>query len=525
MKKTKYLLIFALPLIFTAGCIDGLAVLSINKDGSGKVTFEGLFDYAVYSAITDMNYAAAEPFFLGQIKKMLTSGGFVAWNEVTWKLLDDGKCYFKGTAYFKDINKTDFFIGSVKSNLKILFNPGEEPLLELKYSADDTIPENQRIESLPPALFTTFSMSLVITLPANIEEAENFELLDPQTAMFVLEGRDLAEAAAKDRLGEYFRNKGAVKLVLASAGKDLFDYQTEVQWAQSEFEKILKSLQITQMAENAAGRLEKDSLSEEADKSSAASGLKNDLNAQLRLGLLAQVQGNFEQAIKIYRDISDSTDTDEKYKARASYHIGVCLFETGHTEQAVEQFEFVLNNYPLQRDAALKSVKMIQDIQSGTAARRIQKKEQKPKPFVVNAVPGLYSEDIDPNVKAITIIFSEPMKKTDWFYSSFAPALMPSSAGQPSFDQAGLEWTVPVKLGPGKVYAIAVNPHHQYIGVGVNYGSDDEKVADIQAGFRSILGQKCENFVLVFATADEQRMPTLINEKIIEECEKINFGP
>jgi tetratricopeptide (TPR) repeat protein len=237
------------------------------------------------------------------------------------------------------------------------------------------------------------------------------------------------------------------------------------------------------------------------------------------------VQGNFEQAIKIYRDISDSTDTDEKYKARAGYHIGVCLFETGHTEQAVEQFEFVLNNYPLQRDAALKSVKMIQDIQSGTAARRIQKKEQKPKPFVVNAVPGLYSEDIDPNVKAITIIFSEPMKKTDWFYSSFAPALMPSSAGQPSFDQAGLEWTVPVKLGHGKVYAIAVN-----------CGDAEKDIKNFQAGFRSILGQKCENFVLVFATAsaegetspnggDEQRMPTLINEKIIEECEKINFGP
>jgi hypothetical protein len=69
VKKTKYLLIFALPLIFTAGCIDGLAVLSINKDGSGKVTFEGLFDYAAYCAITDMNYAAAEPFFLGQIKR------------------------------------------------------------------------------------------------------------------------------------------------------------------------------------------------------------------------------------------------------------------------------------------------------------------------------------------------------------------------------------------------------------------------------------------------------------------------
>jgi len=493
VKKTKYLLIIALPLIFTAGCIDGVTVLSINNDGSGKVTFEGLFDYAAYCAITDTNCAAVEPFFLSQVKKMLTSGTFETWKEVTWKLLDDGKCYFKGTAYFKDINKTDFFIGSIKSNLKILYNTGQEPILELQYLPDDTVPGNQRMGSLPPSLFSTLSVNLVVTLPADIKETENFELLDRQTAMFVFQGRDLAEAAAKNRLSGYFRDKGAIKLVLASAGKDLFDYQSQVQYAQKEFEKILKRIQATCAAQN-----------------TEESNLKNDFNTRMRRGLAAEAQKDFNEALVIYTDIIDDANADEKYKAAASFQIGVCLLKMGNREKAQEQFEYVITNYPLQGTAALKSVKMLQNIRTGKAGQELQ--EQKKIPFVVDTIPGLYSENVDPNIGSIKIIFSEPMKQANWFYSSFSPLPLPEAAGQPSFDQAGLGWTLPVKLEPGKVYAITVN-----------YGSDEEKVKNVQAGFRSVLGEKCEAFVLVLATADEEQSPTRIDEKIIEECEKINF--
>ena len=513
MGRTKYLLILTLPLIFTAGCIDGVVAVSINKDGSGKATFEGLFDYAAYCAVTDTNCAAAESFFLGQIKKMLTGGEFEAWNEVTWKLLDDGKCYFKGTAYFGDINKADFFIGSVKSNLKMFFNLKEEPALELKYLTDDTIPENQRMESLPPKLFTSLSVNLIVTLPANIEKAENFELLDRQTAMFALEGGDLAQAARKNRLSEYFRNKGTIKLVMASAGEDLFDYQSQVQHARNGFEKILKSIQTAQAAQNDNPPVEEPNL-------------KNEFNARMRQGLTAESQNDFNEALEIYADITDDAGADEKYKAAAGYQTGVCLLKMDDREKAVAQFEYVINTYPLQGAAALKSVKMLQNIHAGKANEKTQ--EQNQIPFVVDTIPALYSEDVDPNIGAIIIIFSEPMKTTDWFYSSFSPVPMPKSAGQPSFDNAGLKWTLPVKLEPGKIYAIAVN-----------YGNAEKDVKNPQAGFRSALRLRCEKFVLVFATAtrlspselveagssksDEERMPTLINDKIIEECEKINF--
>jgi len=495
VKKTKYLLIIILPLIFTAGCIDGVTVLSINNDGSGKVTFEGLFDYAAYCAITDTNCVAVEPFFLSQVKKMLTSGTFETWNEVAWKLLDDGKCYFKGTAYFKDINKTDFFIGSIKSNLKILYNTGRQPILELQYLPDDTVPGNQRMGSLPPSLFSTLSVNLVVTLPADIKEAENFELLDRQTAMFIFQGPDLAKAAAEGRLSEYFRDKGATKLVLASAGKDLFDYQSQVQYAQKEFEGILKRIQATCAAQN-----------------TEESNLKDDFNSRMRRGLMAESQNDFNEALEIYENIINDANADEKYKAAANFQTGVCLLKMGDREKAEAQFEYVITRYSLQRAAALKSVKMLQNIRTGKTGEKI--KEQKEIPFVVDTVPGLYVEDVDPNIGAITIIFSEPMKKTNWFYSSFSPLPLPKPAGQPSFDPCGVRWTLPVKLEPGKVYAIVVN-----------YDGNDGNSINVQAGFRSVAGLRCENFVLVFATTDEEQSPTSIDEKIIEECEKINYPP
>jgi tetratricopeptide (TPR) repeat protein len=446
---------------------------------------------------------------------MLTSGGFETWNGVTWKLLNNGRCYFKGTAYFKNINKTDFFIGSIKSNLKIIFHLEQQakPILELKYSADDTNSENQQMGLLPPALLETLRINLIITLPGDIEDVENFERIDSQTAMFVLRGSDLPKAA-EDCLSDYFKDKGTIKLILASAGRDLFNYQSQVRLAQNEFEGILKNIRA---AGGTDDRFDKDrQISKDGNVADSykppveESKLKNDFNARLRQGFISQVQGDFNKALEIYKNITDDANADEKYKAAAGYQTGVCLLKMGGKKKAKTQFEYVINTYPSQRTAALKSVKMLQDIRSGKTDTRGQKQA----PFVINTSPELYSEDVDPNIRAVTIVFSEPMKKTDWFYSSFSPALLPRSTGLPFFDQSGSKWTLPVKLEPGKVYAIAVN-----------YYDAEKDIKNPQAGFRSAAEQRCDKFVLVFATANEEQLPTPIKDKIIEKSEKINFKP
>jgi tetratricopeptide (TPR) repeat protein len=550
VKRTKYLLFLALPLVFIAGCIDGQAVISINKDGSGKAAYEGIFDWPGYCAAMGLDCKTAEKFFVGELGKMLTGEGFETWDEVSWKLLNDGRCYFKGTAYFKDINKTDFLIGSVKSKLKISLRPEQEGglTLELKYSADDKISENQWTESLPQALLETFRVNIIISSFADIKEAENFEKLDSRTAMFALSGKDLLQVEGPDHLGEYFKSKGVIKLVLASTGKDLFDYQAQVQHSRSAFEKTLEDIQASQAAQSAGDWPGKDNQAVESNSVSgihktiaAESAPKNDFNARMRHGLSAESQGDFNEALKIYKNIANDANTDEKYKAAASFQIGVCLLRMGSRKKAEAQFEYVIENYALQRAPALKSVKMLRNIRMGEADQKTQR--QKQHLFVVGTFPELYSQDADPNIRTIKIVFSEPMIKTDWFYSSFSPpvvslpalstrgeqsrtmpkgpalskaeglnqTLLPQSNGLPSFDPCGLEWTLPVKLQPGKVYVIAVN-------------YSDSEISNIQAGFRSVAGLRCAKFVLLFATAGQEQQPTPIDDEIIKECDKINFG-
>jgi tetratricopeptide (TPR) repeat protein len=297
---------------------------------------------------------------------------------------------------------------------------------------------------------------------------------------------------------------------MTSASKNLFDYGIQVSRARKEYEKILKNLQIVQIAGNATDWLEKNSQNDKSTPTQA--DLKNDFDAQLRQGLVAEAQDDFQQAFKIYQNIIDDANADEKHRAAASYQVGVCLLEQGYKEQATAQFEYILNNYPLQHAAVLKSVKMLRDIRSEKVNKKTQKQAQNP--FVVNTIPELFAEDVDPNTSSITIVFSEPMEKADWFYSSFEPALLPRLAGRPSFDESGYEWTLPIKLKTGKVYAIAIN-----------CGDAAKGIENLQAGFRGVSGQRGENFILVFATANKQKLPTSIDEEIIERCEKINFKP
>lgn len=498
MKKTKYLLVTILPLIFAAGCIDGVAVLSINKDGSGKVTFEGLFNYPACCAIMNTDCNAAKPFFLSQVKKILTSDTFETWSDVTWKILDNGKCYFKGTAYFKDINMIDFSAGEIKSNLKLFYKTNQAPTVELKFLPDKITPENQQMASMPPELLKTLNVNIVVSPPGDINETENFELLDRQTAMFTLAGKDFADSG----LGEYFKNKGVIKLTLASAGKDLFDYQSQVQAAQKDFEEILNKIQAPKTAKNAE-----------------KPAVKNDFNGLMRQGLAAEAKNDFNEALAIYEGIINAPNADEKCKAAASYQTGVCYLKMGDRDKAQSQFEYVIKNYSMQRTAAPKAMRMLQNIRLGVS----QKTQELP--FVVDTIPQLYSEDVDPNTDAITIIFSEPMKQTNWFYSSFPLLPPPTAACKPFFDPCGIEWTLPAELEPGKVYTIAVN----YSGSEISeLGSTEpaevkSQIPNVQTGFRSVRGRKCQPYILIFATRNEKQFPTVINEKVLEQCDKINF--
>ncbi|MFA6187129.1 MAG: tetratricopeptide repeat protein [Phycisphaerae bacterium] len=488
MGRIKYLLFLILPFVFAAGCINGQAVLSLNKDGSGKVSIEGLFDYPAYCSQTDADCAGAEKFFVEQIKTMVSSGGFEAWSDVNWKILDDGRCYFKGTAYFNDVNEVDFFIGSAKTGIKVEFTRRWDGKSSVELKLQDNFRLDPQIKKLPSEMFKTFSMNFVAAMPGEIENSENFQRLDNQTVMFVFSGGQWLS---------YLRNN-TIKATLTSDGNDLFDYKTEVGRAKKDYVEILKRIETA---------IQKEYITKDSNSVSAVKDLS--IKGQLREGLAAQEQGEFERAVKIYEYVIKNGQTDEKLSAGAAYQIGVCLVEMRRSEQAIRQFESVINKYP-QSPAALKSEKMLNKIRLNESRK---KAEEKAKVFVSDTIPKLYAEDVDPNTASIKIMFSEPMKKTEWFYSSFDYAHLPQAMGVPAFDSAGIEWTLPIALEAGKVYAVAVN-----------CGDASMGIKKLQIGFQSVSGQMCEKFVLVFATlqADPNAKPVTIDDEFIERCKKAN---
>ncbi len=92
-------------LALLAGCFETKQEFTLNPDGSGKVVHESSFQNVTFSLKNEtpeqqLKKAAAEV-----IQK---AKGVDAWREVSYKLLDDGRIYFKGTAYFKNLSALDF---------------------------------------------------------------------------------------------------------------------------------------------------------------------------------------------------------------------------------------------------------------------------------------------------------------------------------------------------------------------------------------------------------------------------------
>jgi hypothetical protein len=181
----------------------------------------------------------------------------------------------------------------------------------------------------------------------------------------------------------------------------------------------------------------------------------------------------------------------------------------GYSDEAVKQFDHVITNFSSERIAALRSLKMLQDIRGGTAKRKADKLPIVP--AIVSLSPLMYADDVDFEVNEITLKFSEPMEESSWFYSSFSPGTLPKAISEPSFDSSKLHWKLPVKLRPGQIYAIAFN-----------CGDAVKDIKSLKAGFRGVSGEICRPFVLVFATIDEDNIPTEIDEELIMKANQIN---
>ena len=87
-------------LCLLAGCIQVKEEYTLNPDGTGKVIYETTAPLG--NPFGGKKDEKPEDQARGQVDKILTeSSGVSVWKDVTYKINDDGKLHFKGTAYFK----------------------------------------------------------------------------------------------------------------------------------------------------------------------------------------------------------------------------------------------------------------------------------------------------------------------------------------------------------------------------------------------------------------------------------------
>jgi hypothetical protein len=103
----KKLTLFAglcLLLLLTNGCFDTKEDFTINPDGSGKVVHECTFQTVnLGDQKPDPDQALRDA-----VREVLEqSKGVEAWRNVSFKTLDDGRLFFRGTAYFKDLSRLE----------------------------------------------------------------------------------------------------------------------------------------------------------------------------------------------------------------------------------------------------------------------------------------------------------------------------------------------------------------------------------------------------------------------------------
>jgi predicted Ser/Thr protein kinase len=102
-------------------------------------------------------------------------------------------------------------------------------------------------------------------------------------------------------------------------------------------------------------------------------------------------------------------------------------------------------------------------------------------PVVIKTIPESGASDVDPALTELLVTFSKPMKDLCWAWCYEREEDFPTKTGEPRFVQDGRSCVQPVKLQPGKVYAIWLNT---------------EKIKN----FQDLEGQPAVPYLLIFET-------------------------
>jgi hypothetical protein len=284
-----------LAITLAAGCFEGKGDLTLNPDGSGKVTGEIAFPLEVpwtapKRVLTGPNappevLKAPEELAREAVLLILQrSGGIDAWKDVSFEPTSGNRVRFKGTAYFRDLakvrispdTKSRLSFGSDGTNQLVLVlsrSKPDAPKSGIQISPDelakrlkDERAKYQLARSAVTREFSGIALDLTFRLPGTVDEVKNleerggamavhvegfriFQTLDVQmmdnafVGGVIFSGRSFSEQMVRDMANQkIFGLKGDSWARMKGPFADRFDYKAEVDAAKKAYPAMLVKL-------------------------------------------------------------------------------------------------------------------------------------------------------------------------------------------------------------------------------------------------------------------------------------------
>ena len=105
------------------------------------------------------------------------------------------------------------------------------------------------------------------------------------------------------------------------------------------------------------------------------------------------------------------------------------------------------------------------------------------RPVVIKSVPEAGADNVDPAMTQISVTFSKPMQAGGWSWCVLSKESYPGTSEAPKYLEDKRTCVLPVKLQPGKTYAVWVNSEKLY-------------------EFKDTKGQPAVPYLLVFKTRE-----------------------
>lgn len=262
------------------GCFDTKQEITLNPDGSGKVVIESTFSL---SPTLGGHGATPRDGLTNYIRKTLESAeGVEAWRDVSFRWHEDGRAFFRGTAFFQDLSKlkiepmtgqgysmTHDDVGNLIITLAVS-PPPEFPIQKTSQPVTEESLARDRaaLRSAMPLFKSTLGAMRVDTtihVPGAIKRCSNFETNRPNRLNRLTEGAKFIEVLEDFLLNtnldaarisgqqlqfedlaneKLYGERGPILAVVKPSGARLFDYNSEVASARRDFAATAKTLNL-----------------------------------------------------------------------------------------------------------------------------------------------------------------------------------------------------------------------------------------------------------------------------------------